>query len=144
MEVRDGAADSGALSVAECRRLLGSVPVGRLVFTERALPMVHPVNFVLLGDDVVISTGPGTKFAAAERGDVVAFEADHFDENTRSGWSVLVVGHAGIVRDIDQLVAFAGPDTRPWAPDRTRHVIKVSAERMTGRRVSFEAPSRAS
>lgn len=143
MDVRDGAPGSAALSQVECRRLLGSVPMGRLVFTERALPVVHPVNFVLIGNDVVISTGPGTKFAAAERGDVVAFEADQIDEGTRSGWSVLVVGHAGVVRDIDQLVAFAGPDTRPWAPDRTTHVIKVSAEQMTGRRVNFEASSRA-
>lgn len=131
------------LTPEQCLGLLASVPVGRLVFTEGALPVVHPVNFVLLGPDIVISTGPGAKFAAAERGDVLAFEADHIDAAARDGWSVLVVGHASVVRDIDELVAVAGPGNRPWAPGRTEHVIRIAAERITGRRLDLGPPSAA-
>ena len=32
------------LDSAESRRLLASVPIGRIVFTDRALPAVQPVN----------------------------------------------------------------------------------------------------
>jgi nitroimidazol reductase NimA-like FMN-containing flavoprotein (pyridoxamine 5'-phosphate oxidase superfamily) len=129
---------SQPLTPAQCLALLASVPVGRLVYTEEALPAVHPVNFVLLGNDVVINTGSGAKFAAAERGDVLAFEADHIDIAAQNGWSVLVVGHASVVRNIDELVAVAAPGSRPWAPGRTKHVIRISGERITGRRLNIE------
>ncbi|WP_308211793.1 pyridoxamine 5'-phosphate oxidase family protein [Actinoallomurus soli] len=74
--------DSGGLEVLgrqECLALLGAVPIGRIVFTDRALPAVWPVNFALSGGDVVIRTMAGSKPAAAARGAVVAFEADEFD-----------------------------------------------------------------
>lgn len=34
---------------AECLSLLRTVPVGRIVFTECALPAIQPVNFTLDG-----------------------------------------------------------------------------------------------
>ena len=33
----------------DCLGLLASVPLGRVVFTDRALPAIQPVNFVLDG-----------------------------------------------------------------------------------------------
>ncbi|MEU6806599.1 pyridoxamine 5'-phosphate oxidase family protein, partial [Streptomyces neyagawaensis] len=38
----------------ECLRLLAKVPVGRVVYTRRALPAVLPVNFALDSDDAVV------------------------------------------------------------------------------------------
>jgi hypothetical protein len=40
-----------------------------------------------------------------------------------------------LVRDIDQLVALAGPDSQPWVPSRTDHVVRIKTERITGRRI---------
>ena len=37
------------LSPAECVELLATTPIGRVVFTDHALPAVQPVNFVLDG-----------------------------------------------------------------------------------------------
>jgi hypothetical protein len=54
---------------------------------------------------------------------------------TRSGWSVVVLGHASVVRDIDLLVALAGPGSQPWVPGRADHVIRIKGERITGRRI---------
>jgi hypothetical protein len=34
---------------------------------------------------------------------VVAFEADQVDTSTRTGWSVLVVGRASVIEDIEEL-----------------------------------------
>lgn len=42
------------LNRRQCLDLLPRVRVGRLVFTEDALPAVQPVNFRLWRDDVVI------------------------------------------------------------------------------------------
>ena len=123
------------LDRAECLGLLRTVTVGRIAFIESALPAIQPVNFTLNGNNVVIRTSGGGKLAAVVAGAVVAFEADEIDAITRSGWSVVVVGHASLVRDIDQLVALAGPDSQPWVPGRTNHVIRIKTERITGRRI---------
>jgi nitroimidazol reductase NimA-like FMN-containing flavoprotein (pyridoxamine 5'-phosphate oxidase superfamily) len=130
-----GSRDTGPIPRAQCLRLLASVPFGRLVFTEEALPAVHPVNHVVQGSDVIIRTESGRKLDAARRGDVVAFQADHIDEQTRTGWSVLLIGHAAVVTDIDELVAAIDPHRRPWARGRGRHVVRIRGERITGRRL---------
>ena len=67
------------LSRDECLTLMASVPVGRIVYTRRALPAVELVNFALDHGDIVIRTDRSGKLAAATRGAVVAFEADQLD-----------------------------------------------------------------
>ena len=123
------------LSWAECLGLLGKQKVGRMVFADRSVPMVHPVNFSLVRGDVIVRTSGGGKLAAAVGRGTVAFEADELDPATCSGWSVVVVGHAEVVNDIDELVALADPAGRPWAPGRTAHVVRIRPEQITGRRV---------
>lgn len=83
---------------ARCLALLTSVPIGRVVYTDQALPAVTPVNFVLDGDEVTILTDSGSALAAAVRGAVVAFQADRIDPATLTGWSVTVVGRAHLVQ----------------------------------------------
>lgn len=58
----------GPLPIAECRRLLRSVPTGRLVYTEDALPAVRPVTFAALDGDLVIPTGNNPWFDRFDRG----------------------------------------------------------------------------
>lgn len=131
------------LDRAECFRLLGGLRVGRMVFTDHTVPTVHPVNFSLSGDDVIVRTSGGGKLAAAISHGTVAFEADELDTETSSGWSVVVVGHAEIVNDIDELVAMADPARRPWVSGRSAHVIRVRPEQVTGRRLGPAAPDAA-
>ena len=64
------------LSRTECLRLVGQVPLGRIVYTRQALPAVELVNFTLDDGDIVIRTDASGKLAAATRGAVVAFEAN--------------------------------------------------------------------
>jgi nitroimidazol reductase NimA-like FMN-containing flavoprotein (pyridoxamine 5'-phosphate oxidase superfamily) len=123
------------LDRAECLELLRTVTVGRIAFTERGLPAIQPVNFTVNGSNVIIRTSSGGKLAAAVTGAMVAFEADEVDAATRSGWSVVVLGHASLIHDIDQLVALSGPDSHPWVPGRTNYVIRIKSERITGRRI---------
>ncbi len=89
-----------ALERQECLRLLGKVPVGRVVYTRQALPAVLPINFSLDTDaSVLLRTSSDSDLVRAIDGVVVAFEVDEFDAATRSGWSVVVTGRAGVVTD---------------------------------------------
>lgn len=133
----DGGGSLYELSREECLALLPTVPVGRLVFSERALPAVVPVNFALDHGRVVIRTGEGSSLAAALRGEVVGFQVDAFDATARNGWSVLVVGRAAEVRDPTELARLADLPLEPWAGGRREHVLVVPLELVTGRRVGL-------
>ena len=126
------------LPVDACLKLLDTTPVGRLVFTENALPVVHPVNFLRQGRTIIVRTGPGAKLDAARRGDVLAFEADHIDPTSQTGWSVMVVGRASVINDVDRLLAVLDYRHRPWVNGRGAHVMQVSAQRITGRRLVLD------
>lgn len=81
------------LDEAECVRLLGTETVGRLGVVIDNEPQVFPVNFALAGDDIVMHSEHGTKLMASLSGPVV-FEVEHLDQDTLSGWSVMVHGTA--------------------------------------------------
>ena len=130
--------DSNGLEVldrGECLTLMGSVPLGRLVFTDRALPAIQPVNFALDGEEVIIRTSSGSKLAAATRRAIVAFEVDSFDERTETGWSVTVIGQAVQITDPVRLQQVRRLPLQPWSPGDRDHYIGVSAEQITGRRI---------
>ncbi|WP_308206934.1 pyridoxamine 5'-phosphate oxidase family protein [Actinoallomurus rhizosphaericola] len=118
----------------ECPALLGTVPIGRIVFTDRALPAVQPVNFALSGGDVVIRTTAGSKPAAAARGVVVAFEADEFDPVTRTGWSVVVTGPARVVSRPGELRRLRGLRLPVWAPGERGDHLAITPGLVAGRR----------
>ncbi|GHH69875.1 pyridoxamine 5'-phosphate oxidase [Streptosporangium violaceochromogenes] len=126
---------SQALSLRECRELLSSVPIGRIAFTDRALPAVQPVSFRLDGEEIVIRTAAGSRLAASASDAVVAFEADTFDAETRSGWAVTLVGHARAVRSPSEIVRLSRLPLIPWTPGGTGHFITVGTGRMAGLRI---------
>jgi nitroimidazol reductase NimA-like FMN-containing flavoprotein (pyridoxamine 5'-phosphate oxidase superfamily) len=119
----------------QCLALLDTVRVGRLVFTEGALPAVQPVNFRIHHDDVVIRVAGGGKLAAATNNCIVAFQSDELDADLREGWSVTVVGHANLLTEVDELVDVAGIWLQPWVQGRREHFIRIRTEQITGRRL---------
>ena len=128
----DGSALS-ELSRDECLRLLASVPVGRVIYTRRALPAVELVNFALDQGDIVIRTDRGGKLAAAARGAVVAFEADCLDAAQQSGWSVTAIGQSREVIDPEEIGRLQTIGLSLWAPGEREHFIRVSPVIMNGR-----------
>jgi nitroimidazol reductase NimA-like FMN-containing flavoprotein (pyridoxamine 5'-phosphate oxidase superfamily) len=98
-----------------CLRLLASVPVGRVGFFADGEVVILPVNHVVDGQDLVFRTARGAKLSAAEGQDLVAFEADEYDEQTRSGWSVLVTGRAEVVYEEADVQRLSRRDLHPWA-----------------------------
>ena len=123
------------LSRDVCMRLMGSVPVGRIVYTRQALPAVELVNFALDDGDIIIAAVAGGKLAAATRGAVVAFEADSVDDAGHTGWSVTVVGQSRAVTDGAEIRHLERIALTPWAPGRRDHFIRVSPTIVNGRRI---------
>jgi len=129
------------LSWDECLRLVGSVPVGRIVYTRQALPAVELVNFALDDGDIIIRTDGGGKLAAATRGAVVAFEADSVDAAGRAGWSVTVVGQSRAVTDAVEIARMEQSGLMPWAPGNHDHFIRISPVIVNGRRIGADRPA---
>src|SRR4051795_10485480 len=82
------------LTEGECRRLLTQAKVGRVVIATGGIAVVFPVNYGMVGGDIVFFTGEGTKLTAADHQTMVTFEVDAFNGDEASGWSVLAVGTA--------------------------------------------------
>ena len=128
------------LSRAEALTLLGSVSVGRVVFSHEALPAIRPVNHLLDGDHLVIRTHPGAALLGPARdGAVVAYQADELDAVRRAGWSVVVTGVATLVRDPAEQQRYRAL-LRPWIGGRMEHVIRISTDVVTGCRIGPAAP----
>jgi len=97
-----------------CLRLLDSVPVGRFSFYTGGEVVTLPVNHVVDGLDVVFRAHRGSKLSAAQRQDLVAFEADDYDLRTRTGWSVLVKGRAEVVHEDSEIQRLSHLGLYPW------------------------------
>ncbi|MFF9125079.1 pyridoxamine 5'-phosphate oxidase family protein [Streptomyces sp. NPDC014889] len=121
----------------ECLRLMAEVPVGRVVYTRQALPAVLPVNFALAADaSVLLRTSAGSDLVRAVDGVVVAFEADAFDVESRSGWSVVVTGRATVVTDPVEHERLLRTGPRSWMPIEEDVFIRIEATMVTGRELN--------
>jgi hypothetical protein len=88
-------ADAGPIATeldqANCRQLLMSHSLGRVIYTDRALPAGSPVQFSFGSTGLFIHSpvpqGPGMLL-----GTVVALLVDNADPHDDSGWQVLAVG----------------------------------------------------
>lgn len=117
-----------------CLRLLASVPVGRVGFFSDGEVVVLPVNHILDGQDPVFRTARGSKLSAAEGQSLVAFEADEYDEQSQTGWSVLVTGRAEVVYDEDEVERLSQRGLHPWATAVERPFwIRIRATSVSGR-----------
>jgi nitroimidazol reductase NimA-like FMN-containing flavoprotein (pyridoxamine 5'-phosphate oxidase superfamily) len=128
------------LDEAECWALLGRSGIGRLAVEVGRQPDIFPVNYVVDARSIVIRTAAGTKLAGAVLGGRVAFEIDAFDEETHSGWSVVVHGTAGEVTTLEDRLAAEELDLDPWAAGEKDRFLRVSPLKVTGRRLPGGGP----
>ncbi|HEX6360832.1 pyridoxamine 5'-phosphate oxidase family protein [Actinophytocola sp.] len=114
---------------AEALRLLGSVPYGRIVFTERALPAISPVSHIVDRGDVIVRVYAESAVLRAI-GQIVAYEADHVDENATVDWSVVVIGVAEKEERAEEIARYDPLLTPALAPGTT-HLIRIRPEVVT-------------
>lgn len=124
------------LSRSEALRLLAEVSLGRIVFTQGALPAIRPVNHTLIDGHIVILTHPGAALGAAAGGPgvVVAYEADQIDPDTHVGWSVVVTGRARLATDPADIARYTDL-LSPWVAGQMSDAVLISLEMITGYRL---------
>lgn len=120
------------LTAAEAVALLGTVGVGRVGITSRALPMVLPVHYTLDGNRIVIRTAQGSTLSDATRDTVVAFEAEGPTDQSWPDWSVHVHGVATHVTDDHHEVAARALPA--WSREHPGHIVSISIDQVSGRR----------
>jgi hypothetical protein len=130
------AVDSGLeiLDESECIRLLHTVRIGRVAVSLGEVAAVLPVNFVMLGTDILFFTGTGVKLNAALSASTVSFEADEIDVDAQTGWSVLAVGptertDAGMRSRVEALGLY------PWAAGDRHYLVRIRPTFLSGRRI---------
>ncbi|KOX17342.1 pyridoxamine 5'-phosphate oxidase family protein [Nocardiopsis sp. NRRL B-16309] len=133
-----------ALSRRACLDLIEPGGVGRVAFVSRTRsgPAVLPVNYAVTDGDIVFRTAADADVVHELPG-YVGFEVDRFDETMSEGWSVLVTGLARIVHDPDEDAALrALAPVRPWAGGERETYVRVTPDRLTGRRITAGRPVR--
>jgi nitroimidazol reductase NimA-like FMN-containing flavoprotein (pyridoxamine 5'-phosphate oxidase superfamily) len=121
------------LTEAESWRLLAGVSLGRIVFTQHAMPAIRPVNHLVDDRTVVIRSHLGAAIVGRDvvDGAVVCYEADDIDAVRHTGWSVIVTGMARLVRDPAAVRRYQRL-LQPWADGQTDYVIAVEPQLVTG------------
>lgn len=123
------------LTSDESFALLDSVPVGRIAFVADGAIQVFPVTFSVSATRIVFQSAIGSKLDAAEMARAVAFQADAWDEATRTGWSVLVRGPARIVADPERLAVLDDLGLEPWLGGEDMQWIEIPVADISGRRL---------
>ncbi|WP_165546534.1 pyridoxamine 5'-phosphate oxidase family protein [Kribbella soli] len=93
------------------------------------------MNFVLDDDTIVLGTGQGDKFRAAERGDLIAFEADEADRERHVGWTVTAIGHLSVITDDEADELRRTLPLHTWMPMDDPRLVRLGIESVQGRRL---------
>jgi hypothetical protein len=123
------------LSEDECWDLAAGAPIGRIGIIHDSAPEIYPVNHRVDAHTIVFRTDPGTKLAGLARTPRVCFEIDGVDPTTRTGWSVLIKGHADQLHNLDERARVQANDLPYWATGPKRHWIVIRPDEVTGRRI---------
>ena len=104
---------------------------------------MEPVRFAVDGNEIVIRIDTGSTLSATIPDTIVAFQAEHLDDETRTGWTVNVVGSAHEVTDPGDMARLRGTGPPSWALARGDQFIRIAPGIVTGRElmVAAEFPS---
>jgi nitroimidazol reductase NimA-like FMN-containing flavoprotein (pyridoxamine 5'-phosphate oxidase superfamily) len=127
------------LTEDQARELLARGEIGRVGITIGALPAIFPVNYRVIEGAIVFRTAPGSKMSAAAEGAVVAFEVDDYQLADRTGWSVLAIGRAEVVHDLDLTFKVNESQLEPFADGTRTSIVRIEPTFLSGRRLVHES-----
>jgi hypothetical protein len=134
------------LDRSECLRLLAGTRFGRVAIRmSDGTPAIRPVHYAFDqgSQSVVFRTGRGSTLHGLLLAGRAVFEIDGVDQQTRTGWSVIVSGVTEEVHapaEIERLLAL---DLAPWAGDELRSFVRLRAFTVSGRRLARAVDSAA-
>lgn len=120
------------LTQADCWALLQTAGVGRVSYTEMALPAIRAVPFVVDGSSVIVAVGLSPlRPDLFEVPTVVAFEAGEWDQCRREGWTVHFIGKAQAVFDHES-AEIAAMGLASWIDGEPAVYVRINAEMVSG------------
>ncbi|HTP18602.1 MAG TPA: pyridoxamine 5'-phosphate oxidase family protein [Solirubrobacteraceae bacterium] len=124
------------LTREECLALLASHNFGRLAVAMDS-PVIRPVNYVFddRSQSVVFRTADGSKFHAMLVNGNAAFEIDGIDSDSRTGWSVVIVGMTEEVTSPSEVRRLDRLQLETWTPGPKAHWMRIRAWTVSGRRI---------
>ncbi len=128
------------LGEAECRELLATGGIGRLVFTSRYGPTALPVNYKIDEGSLVLGTwdpvfDEDLRTGIADADYQVAVEADQIDPQERRGWIVMARGAAHHLDTEAERAPVIDAGLEPWIEEVPAHYIRVTPTSLFGVRV---------
>ena len=130
------------LDQAACRDLFAEAEIARIAFRHGNVLEIFPINVVMHDEEPHFLTAPGTKLGSAASDAEVLVEADAYDEDARTGWSVIARGRAHMVINHDDLEPLMALSFEPWADlGRRGQWVRVEVEQWTGRRLVHDEES---
>jgi len=120
----------------DCELMLSQMPIGRIGVLFGGRPVILPVNYRFVDGEIVFRTFTGQKYHAAKARQDVSFEVDAWDLELRTGWSVLVKGHAEPILETAKLAAADELALDSWT-DIAHHGpwVRIIPDEITGRRL---------
>lgn len=113
--------------------LLRAQRVGRLAFSDRALPTIRPLNYTVVGSHLVLRVG--VDLARRLEGQVVAFEVDDIVDGQASGTSVVVTATAR--RLVGATAVLSAAHLPPsWAGVDHQNIVFLAIGDIQGRRLA--------
>ena len=125
------------LTYDECRSHLASHNLGRVAVSTPVGPRIIPVNYTVAESTIIFRTSPYSLLGTYARNTNLAFEVDRVDEETHQGWSVVAVGRANMVEDLDELREIKAEwDPKPWVGGLRSMYFRMPWRELTGRLLS--------
>jgi len=124
------------MTIDECLAALDTVSLGRVGYVAEQRPHIVPVNYLLHTGMILFRTTYGHTLDSIGGGAEVVFEVDHYQQDTGSGWSVLIHGRAEEIWLPDELSEAQHLPLQPWAPGERAHYVRIAPSSMTGRRIN--------
>jgi uncharacterized protein len=118
----------------QCLDLMESHHLGRIAWQAADLPQILPITYAMHQGSVYFRTLPDGLLAELAKPTSVALEVDELDQQTRSGWSIVLHGHTSAVREPDELADLWASDSLvPWASGNRTLFIRVRPDTVAGR-----------
>ena len=96
-------AHSSELDRDVCVRLLHSHNIGRVIYTNAALPAVDAVNYTVESEVIYFQAPDDSILASRVPGYILAFLVDDLDRQSPAGWSILATGRCYVESNLSKI-----------------------------------------
>jgi nitroimidazol reductase NimA-like FMN-containing flavoprotein (pyridoxamine 5'-phosphate oxidase superfamily) len=123
-----------AMGRQQCLDLIESHHLGRIAWQAADLPQILPISYAMHQGSLYFRTLPDGLLAELAQPTSVALEVDDLDQQTRTGWSIVLHGHSSAVREPDELADMWASDSLvPWAAGNRTLFIRIRPDRIERR-----------